>query len=217
MLRSYKRAVQQAETEGRSLEQIAGERWGSLEKLHSLLRAAGIDPENPDHPPKTGRREYLYSAHPREEERRRKDWKHRETPSRLPTDHKSSREVSGASGFLKPGEADMKLSSRRSEASSSAGRSSSISQGWRKRKEAWEDPQDEGKKLSHDSRSSSPKEKPSSHLAPPSSPQKIQEEREVESPSMDVPSEPVTDSQLNAIGAKLMKQSSWETVRKPRA
>ena len=205
MLRSYKRAVQQAETEGRSLEQIAAERWGSLEKLHSLLRAAGIDPENPDHPPKTGRREYLYSAHPREEERRRKDWKHRETPSRLPTDHKSSREVSGASGFLKPGEADMKLSSRRSEASSSAGRSSSISQGWRKRKEAWEDPQDEGKKLSHDYRSSSPKEKPSSHLAPPSSPQKIQEEREVESPSMDVPSEPVTDSQLNAIGAKLMK------------
>ena len=62
MLRSYKRAVEQAETEGRSLEQIAAERWGSLEKLHSLLRAAGIDPDNPDHPPKTGRREYLYSA-----------------------------------------------------------------------------------------------------------------------------------------------------------
>ena len=73
MLRSYKRAVEQAETEGRSLEQIAAERWGSLEKLHSLLRAAGIDPDNPDHPPKTGRREYLYSAHPREGERRRKD------------------------------------------------------------------------------------------------------------------------------------------------
>ena len=205
MLRSYKRAVEQAETEGRSLEQIAAERWGSLEKLHSLLRAAGIDPDNPDHPPKTGRREYLYSAHPREGERRRKDWKYRETPSRLPTDHKSPRESSSASGFLKPGEADMKLSNRRSEASTSAGCSSSISQGWRKRREAWEESQDESNKHSRDYKSSSPEEKHSSHLASPSSSQKLQEEREVESPSMDVPSEPVTDSQLNAIGAKLMK------------
>ena len=205
MLRSYKRAVEQAETEGRSLEQIAAERWGSLEKLHSLLRAAGIDPDNPDHPPKTGRREYLYSAHPREGERRRKDWKYRETPSRLPTDHKSSRESSSASGFLKPGEADMKLSNRRSEASTSAGSSSSISQGWRKRREAWEESQDESNKHSRNYKSSSPEEKHSSQLASPSSSQKLQEEREVESPSMDVPSEPVTDSQLNAIGAKLMK------------
>ena len=205
MLRSYKRAVEQAETEGRSLEQIAGERWGSLEKLRSLLRAAGIDPDNPDHPPKTGRREYLYSEHPREGERRRKDWKYRETPSRLLTDHKSSRESSSASGFLKPGEADTKLSNRRSEASASAGWSSSISQGWRKRREAWEEPQDQSDKHSRDSKSSSPEEKPSSQLASPSSSQKLQEKREVESPSMDVPSEPVTDSQLNAIGAKLMK------------
>ena len=205
MLRSYKRAVEQAETEGRSLEQIAAERWGSLEKLRSLLRAAGIDPDNPDHPPKTGRREYLYSEHPREGERRRKDWKYRETPSRLLTDHKSSRESSSASGFLKPGEADTKLSNRRSEASASAGWSSSISQGWRKRREAWEEPQDQSDKHSRDPKSSSPEEKPSSQLASPSSSQKLQEKREVESPSMDVPSEPVTDSQLNAIGAKLMK------------
>lgn len=62
LLRAYKRAIEQTKDTGRSLEDIATERWGSLEKLYSLLSAAGIDPENPDAPPKgRGRRDYLYS------------------------------------------------------------------------------------------------------------------------------------------------------------
>eukprot|EP00117_Sycon_ciliatum_P020775 scpid37840/ scgid18408/ CWF19-like protein 2 len=38
--RAYQRAVEQAEREGRTLAEVAAERWGSLEKLESLLAAA---------------------------------------------------------------------------------------------------------------------------------------------------------------------------------
>lgn len=48
ILRSYKRALEQAEAENRSFEDIAVKRWGSLDKLYTLLRSAGIDPSNPD-------------------------------------------------------------------------------------------------------------------------------------------------------------------------
>ena len=62
LLRAYKRALEQASEGDRSLEEIAIERWGSLEKLHTLLSVAGIDPSDPDAPPKgRGKREYLYS------------------------------------------------------------------------------------------------------------------------------------------------------------
>ncbi len=61
MLRAYKRALEEAETKDISLEEIAKARWGSLDKLHSLLYAAGIDPSNPDKNPKSGRHTYLYA------------------------------------------------------------------------------------------------------------------------------------------------------------
>ena len=61
ILRSYKRAIEQAENEGKELNEIAIKRWGSLDKLHSLLRAAGIDPNDPDKKPHSKQREYLYS------------------------------------------------------------------------------------------------------------------------------------------------------------
>ena len=47
LLKSYKRALEQSESEGRSFEDIAQERWGSIEELHSLLTKAGVDPRNP--------------------------------------------------------------------------------------------------------------------------------------------------------------------------
>ena len=47
LLKSYKRALEQSESEGRPFEDIAQERWGSIEELHSLLTKAGIDPRNP--------------------------------------------------------------------------------------------------------------------------------------------------------------------------
>ena len=62
LLRAYKRVLEQSKGSDQSLEEIATQRWGSLEKLYSLLSAAGIDPENPDAPPRgRERREYLYS------------------------------------------------------------------------------------------------------------------------------------------------------------
>lgn len=67
LLRSYKRALERAEEERRSLEDIATVQWGSLDKLYNMLRDAGIDPANPDRPYK-GRRE-LYSRMERSRER----------------------------------------------------------------------------------------------------------------------------------------------------
>lgn len=48
ILRSYKRALEQAEQKNVPFEEIAKKQWGSVEKIHSLLRSAGIDPANPD-------------------------------------------------------------------------------------------------------------------------------------------------------------------------
>ena len=71
MLRAYKRAIEQSKEQGVSLEKIAAERWGSLEKLYSLLQVAGIDPDNPDAPPPgRSKREYLYSRSRRLDEER---------------------------------------------------------------------------------------------------------------------------------------------------
>ena len=123
MLRSYKRAVEQAKTEDRSLKEIAAERWGSLEKLHLLLRAAGINPQEPDHPPRGGKKEYLYSrssrvdsernpldSHSRDRERGRRSYN-----AGHPEDKSDSRK-SNSGGFLKPGESDSKFRSGNLEA-----------------------------------------------------------------------------------------------------
>ena len=73
LLRAYKRVLEQSKDSDQSLEEIATQRWGSLEKLYSLLSTAGIDPENPD-APRRGRegREYLYSRTRRLNEDREK-------------------------------------------------------------------------------------------------------------------------------------------------
>lgn len=47
VLKSYKRALEQSKSEGRAFEDVARERWGSMEELHSLLTKAGVDPRNP--------------------------------------------------------------------------------------------------------------------------------------------------------------------------
>ena len=72
MLRAYKRAIEQSQEKGCSLEKIVTERWGSMEKLTSLLHAAGIDPDNPDVPLRGNRRrEYLYSRSSKVDKKRR--------------------------------------------------------------------------------------------------------------------------------------------------
>ena len=66
LLRSYKRALERVEQEGQSIEDIAAVQWGSIDKLHEMLREAGIDPNNPDGHYK-GKRE-LYSRMERHRE-----------------------------------------------------------------------------------------------------------------------------------------------------
>ena len=96
ILRSYKRALEQAEAENRSFEDIAVKRWGSLEKLHALLRSAGIDPSHPDC---STSKEYDYSSHSkgRDVEDRKKSRSHLRKESTKKPEGK-------ANLFLKPGE-----------------------------------------------------------------------------------------------------------------
>ena len=61
ILRSYKRALEQANEKNTSFEEIAQKQWGSVEKIHSLLRSVGIDPKDPDSHLPGNRKQYLYS------------------------------------------------------------------------------------------------------------------------------------------------------------
>ena len=93
ILRSYKRALEQAEAENRSFQDIAVKRWGSLEKLYTLLRSAGIDPSNPDS------KKHDYSSHSKERvtEEKKNPTSHMHKESARKPEAKESL-------FLKPGE-----------------------------------------------------------------------------------------------------------------
>ena len=96
ILRSYKRALEQAEAENRSFEDIAVKRWGSLEKLYTLLRSAGIDPSNPDSSI-SKKHDHSSRSKGRETEERKKSHSH--------LHEESARKPEGkAKLFLKPGE-----------------------------------------------------------------------------------------------------------------
>ena len=202
MLRAYKRAIEQGESEGRSLEEIATERWGSLEKLHSLLRAAGVDPNNPDAPPRSGKKEYLYAGRAgldgRSDERYRERERERERRPREARDSRShhSRSSGSRGAFLKPGE------SRNVEGGHSSGVGGSrhpvsTSQSWRKKNVSAEMP-DTASVVESREHSNSPEDEQDAPTPPNDT---IRDSHKSE----DLPSEPITDSQLNAIGAKLMK------------
>jgi len=66
ILRSYKRALEQAKEKKVPFEQIAEKQWGSAEKIYSLLRSVGIDPENPD---SHHSKEYLYARSKHDEQK----------------------------------------------------------------------------------------------------------------------------------------------------
>lgn len=264
-MRAYKRAIEQAKNSDRTLEDIATERWGSLAKLYSLLNAAGIDPENPDAPPKgRERRDYLYSRtrkldddrerrsvdefdrrrdrnrrqkdseldrdsgerrrhldrdrerdrgerrekwSAREEyrrkegdiEKRKRDWKDSFRKPRSP----DARGSADDSGFLKPGDLDQTGSGVNLVPQTSS------AQGWRKKKPASviTTPPSEKERLDSEL-PSIPSSHPEVCIEPPliSLPQGDSvTERTTGSPEVAVPAEPVTEAQLNSLGAKLMK------------
>jgi hypothetical protein len=105
LLRSYKRALQRAEEEGVSFESIAVHQWGSLDKLHSMLRDARIDPDNPDGPSKSKRNLYVRE----ERERRGPTDRHGNREHRGPTDHHGNR---SSSSYRRPYRDERKSSSK---------------------------------------------------------------------------------------------------------
>ena len=175
ILRSYKRALEQAEAENTSLEDIAIKRWGSLEKLHALLRSAGIDPSDPDN---CSPKKYLYSSHSSDKRRRNDDDDKRmsHSHSRQP----SSRKPESKKGvFLRPGESNDKPTMMDNT-----------------KTQSWQIPSRADEKVS------SLKEFAGTKTG--------KNDDEVKGGGSSLSSEesssqPVTDAQLNALGAKLVK------------
>lgn len=176
ILRSYKRALEQAEAEKKSLEEIAVKRWGSLEKLHALLKSAGIDPNDPD---RCTSKKYLYSSrstdHKRRDHVKAKDSS--ENSSHFDSHKKSARRSESKSIFLKPGEGNRKPAEK-----------------YGKESQNWRIPSNVDEKAISHQREVSPMNTDDTGL----------ETKNTLSQPEDL-SEPVTDAQLNALGAKLVK------------
>ena len=206
LLRSYKRALERAEEEGRSIDEIATERWGSFEKLHSLLHKAGIDPANPDKQPERGRREYLYSRfsndrHSSRDDDDRNRRRYDRTRGRESRDHLADRDRPridfSSLAFMKPGEEkDSRIFQKPA---------SYDSDGWRKKPSASSDkpvlkPSSPPRTASYQAPSRDPRPPSNSQDTPPRS-----HAHSVLPQSSSAGSKPVSDSQINSIAAKLMK------------
>ena len=168
MLRAYKRALEQSEREGRTLEEIAIERWGSLDKLHSLLRAAGIDSSDPDKA-SSSRTEYLYAEPPRS--------------TKQSSCHFGDNTTRKDQRFLIPGLSGESRSSPGTSSSSMHRRESYKSGNWQKQQVQQ-------------------KEEHASPLTPIPSEQSVLATAEDEASRLEPK---VTDAQLNALSAKVMK------------
>ena len=179
MLRAYKRAIEQSEREGKTLEEIAIERWGSLDKLHSLLRAAGIDPSNPDKAP-SSRTKYLYAEPPRS--------------TKLPSHHFGDNTTRQDQRFLIPGLSGESHSSLDSSSSSMHRRESYKSGNWQK--------QQVKQREEHASKFVSSASTDETIDKRHASEQSVSTTAEDEASRLEPE---VTDAQLNALSAKVMK------------
>ncbi len=101
LLRSYKRALEQAKDINVSFDEIAIKRWGSVEKIYSLLQSAGIDPVNPDVMPSHDQRSFLYSRSKYDEQH-----KSNEYPTSFNCDSKICLSKGFSKSFLRPGDED---------------------------------------------------------------------------------------------------------------
>ena len=210
ILRAYKRALERAEEEGRSIEEVATERWGSLEKLYLLLEQAGIDPKNPDRHPARGRRDYLYSrfshdrSHREDEgssQRRRftDQDRGRESRNRAPEERGSAKTDLSSIAFMKPGE----------ETRSVLQKPAYNSKGWRKKDSASDQAPRKPPSPPH------PAHTPFPHLPTGSEPIASTSNAGTCPVQLSTPSTGlVTDSQLNSIAAKLMKAEMMGDVGK---
>eukprot|EP00094_Tigriopus_californicus_P008183 TCALIF_07879-PA protein Name:"Similar to cwf19l2 CWF19-like protein 2 (Xenopus tropicalis)" AED:0.03 eAED:0.04 QI:26/1/0.5/1/0/0/2/170/654 len=191
LLRAMKRAKEQAEREGRSLEEVAAERWGSLGKFEDLLaKAQGGSRRRQDErsgsrrlsPERSKRRRPLSRSPDRD---RKKMFARPDEESKVPKQLSHSfRESSRASGSWKTSrrrDEDMKKSrpSPRRRSSSSGSSSSSDSR----------------------SRSNSSEKKPSSETTKPKTETLVQE-------TVDI----LTETEMNALGAKIIKAEIMGSV-----
>ena len=179
--RAYKRAVEQAAEEGRSLEEVAAERWGSLERIHSMLRSAGINPGTFSDAHQTTASSYSKTSSPHK--------------------HQEGRHHGG--GFLKPG-ADTSgphLPKSHFAGVGSSTRSPQRSHGWRRKAE--QSVEEEDVKEDYDFVADSPTDRGSPVEEVPVEEQ-ISEPVQDDTPdSPTLP--PVTEAELNAVGAKIMR------------
>lgn len=106
MLRMYKRALEQAEQRNVPFEEIAVKQWGSLDKLYSLLHAAGINPTCPDSSFSSSKEKLLYSRSRFDDENDR-----RTAVSKFDLKERESRNFhkpgTSSGGFLCPGDKDV--------------------------------------------------------------------------------------------------------------
>lgn len=190
--RAYNRAVQQAKDEGRPLEEVAAERWGSLEKLERLLEAAKRKQSNERG---RGRNDDDRSSYDRS-----RPWR-RDFDSR----GRRPEETSARYQFYKPAENDQDGADAPPSARSSAyGRGSSFSKSgapsWKK-KEFIKREEEFKETVSSSDSSSSDDEVPPETTQPPAVPQsgKVNRSAALE------PSTRLTDDDLNALGAQILK------------
>ena len=187
--------MEQAESEGKSLEGIATTRWGSLEKLYSLLRSAGIDPDDPDREPKKERREYLHSSVSRYSSKRRDMSALDSATKQVPLSQNSEDQLTRRSGgYLKPGEA----TEANQTTSGTAHHRHTNTRNWQLKK-----PKEEMSGQTSRENIDTEQDVPSSFPTNENSSQ-IHKETRTQAESV-APDDPVTDSQLNSIAAKLMK------------
>ena len=101
ILRSYKRALEQAEQKKVPFKEIAEKQWGSVDKIYSLLRSAGIDPANPDGSFSSSKDKLLYSRS------RYDEAKSTVTSDFNPKEHfcgRSLKSSAASKSFLRPGD-----------------------------------------------------------------------------------------------------------------
>lgn len=200
---SYKRVLERAEEEGRTIEELATERWGSIEKLYSLLHSAGIDPSNPDKQPAWSKKDYFYSrsSHKRgyrdDERVRRCGNRERESKQRAPEDRDYDHIDLSSVAFMKPGEeGDNQVFKKRTAPAESSG--------WQKKQ-----PNNSScSKLLFPTVTSQSVHSQTLANEPPS----VQCDCPPVGPT--ATSKQVSDEQLNSTAAKLMKAEMMENVQK---
>ena len=182
--RAYKRAVEQATEEGRSLEEVAAERWGSLERIHSMLTSAGINPGT-----LSGTHQTTMSSH---------------SKTSSPHRHQEGRQHGSAGGgFLKPGDdtGGRHLARSHFAGVGSSTRSPQRSHGWRRKAEQSVEEEDVKEYYNFVADSPTNKDSPT---------EEVPVEEEINEPVQDDTPDsptlpPVTEAELNAIGAKIMR------------